>query len=164
MLTGSRQTRDGTDHLVLTRRLGAPVEDVWAAITRSGRLALWFCTWTGDPTTGRVEVRWVFEEDMPGEAYVIDACEEPRHLRVRSVADDPTQVWTLDARLDSADGVTTLTFAQVLTEDVDVREVGPGWEYYLDRLEESVRTGEVSTVAWEDYEALAEEYAVLAQG
>ena len=163
MITGSRQTLDGTDHLVLTRSLRATAEDVWAAITESERLALWFCTWTGDPTTGRVEVRWVFEEDMPVETYVIDACEEPRHLRVHNLSDDPTQVWTLDARLDPADGGTTLTFAQVLTEDVDLREVGPGWEYYLDRLQESVRTGEVSTLAWADYEAQGEEYAALVQ-
>ena len=88
-----------------------------------------------------------------------DVTEEPTRLRVRNENDDPTQVWTLDLRLAEEAGVTTLRFAQVLTDRSLVTDVGPGWEYYLDRLEESVRTGETATTAWDGYLARSGEYA-----
>lgn len=159
MITGRPERRDGQDHLVLTRTFAAPIEDVWAAITESERLGRWFATWTGDPATGRVEVTWAYEDDMPVEPYVIEVCEEPRHLRVRNVHDDPGQVWVLDAQLHEEDARTVLTFAQGLTEGHPVTDVGPGWEYYLDRLVDSVRTGRASDRAWEGYQELASEYA-----
>ena len=159
MITGRPEQRDGQEHLVLTRTFEAPIEDVWAAITESERLERWFCTWTGDPDTGRVEVRWAYEDDMPVEPYAIDECQPPRHLRVHNLHEDPGQVWTLDARLHTEDGRTVLTFAQVLTGAQPVHDVGPGWEYYLDRLVDSVRTGAVSGLQWADYEGLGPEYA-----
>ncbi len=159
MITGRREQRDGQDHLVLTRTFQAPVEDVWAALTESERLGRWFATWTGDPSTGQVQVRWEFEEDVPEETYVIEACEAPHRLRVRNVAEDPGQVWTLDLRLREEAGLTVLDFAQVLTATLPVTEVGPGWEYYLDRLSHSVSTGEVSARGWDGYLELAPEYA-----
>ncbi len=163
-ITGRREVRDGQPHLVLTRTFTAPVEDVWASLTEPARLERWFCTWAGDPATGRVEVTWVFEDDMPTETYVIEVCAAPHHLRVHNVHDDPGQVWTLDARLDHQHGRTVLTFAQVLTGAAgtaqDVTDVGPGWEFYLDRLVDSVRTGEVSDRRWgADYTSLQQRYA-----
>ncbi|WP_298750204.1 SRPBCC domain-containing protein [uncultured Serinicoccus sp.] len=160
MITGGPETIDGQEHLVLTRTFRAPVEDVWASVTESERLGRWFATWTGDPGSGRMRVTWAYEEEMPTETYVIEVCEEPTRLRVRNENDDPAQEWTLDLRLTEAAGVTTLRFAQVLTDRSLVTDVGPGWEYYLDRLEESVRTGQQATVAWEGYLDLGREYAV----
>ena len=159
MITGAREMRDGQEHLVLTRTFAAPIADVWAAITDSERLGRWFCTWTGDPASGLVDVTWAFEDEMPVEPYAIDECHPPHHLRVHNVHDDPAQVWTLDARLHEENGRTLLTFAQVLTGAHPVSDVGPGWEYYLDRLVDSVRTGAVSQVQWSDYEELGGEYA-----
>lgn len=158
-ITGRPETRDGQDHLVLTRTFTAPVEDVWAAVTESERLGRWFGTWTGDPATGQVRVRWDFEDEVADEVYVIDACEAPHHLRLHNRSDDPTQVWTLDLRLREEDGRTVLDFAQVMSPGLPVTDVGPGWEYYLDRLADSVRTGAVSTVGWDGYLDLAPEYA-----
>lgn len=159
MITGTRELRDGDEYLVLTRTFAAPVEDLWAAITESERLGRWFCTWTGDPDTGPVDVTWAFEDGMPVEPYAVDECHPPHHLRVHNVHDDPAQVWTLDARLSEEGGRTVLTFAQVLTGAPPVTDVGPGWEYYLDRLADSLRTGTVSDLRWSDYEDLGTEYA-----
>ena len=158
-ITGRPETRDGQDHLVLTRTFQASVEEVWAAITESQRLGRWFGTWTGDPATGEVRVRWDFEEEVGDEVYVIDACEAPHHLRVHNRGDDPAQVWILDLRLREEGGGTVLDFAQVMNADLPVTDVGPGWEYYLDRLADSIRTGQVSTVGWDDYLELGPEYA-----
>ncbi|MFK5688077.1 SRPBCC domain-containing protein [Ornithinimicrobium sp. LYQ92] len=158
-ITGAPETVHGQDHLVLTRTFTAPIGDVWAALTSSERLARWFGTWTGDPSTGRVDVTMTFEDDPPVEPYVIEVCEEPTRLRVRTEGDDPEQDWVLDARLSEDAGVTTLRFAQVLTDPAIVTDVGPGWEYYLDRLADSVRSGDVATTTWEGYLELGPGYA-----
>ena len=50
------------------------------------------------------------------------------------------EVWLLELDLTHADGVTTLTFAQPGVTAEQVGAVGPGWDYYLDRLVD-VETG-----------------------
>lgn len=60
--TGTRHTRDGTDHLVLIRTFRAPIDSVWAAVTDPERLNRWIGTWDGDPASGRVNFRMTFEE------------------------------------------------------------------------------------------------------
>lgn len=159
MITGRPERRDGQDHIVLTRTFNAPIEHVWAALTESERLGRWFATWTGDPASGRVEVAWAFEDEMPVETYAIETCDAPRHLRVRNLHDDPGQVWVLDAQLHEEGGRTVLTFAQGLTAAHPVPDVGPGWEYYLDRLVHTVHTGQVSDRGWDGYLEMATEYA-----
>ncbi|WP_202816732.1 SRPBCC domain-containing protein, partial [Kytococcus sp. HMSC28H12] len=87
------------------------------------------------------------------------AVRPPRHLRVHNVHDDPTQVWTMDVELTEAEPGTALTFSQPLNSREMVREVGPGWEFYLDRLQQSLETGEQATIEWDGYMDLAPEYA-----
>jgi uncharacterized protein YndB with AHSA1/START domain len=128
---------DGGTTVVLTRRFPAPVEDVWASITESDRLARWFGTWTGDPADGSVMVTMNAEgEAVPASCYAIDVCEPPHRLVVRTV--DDTGSWTLSAELSEDDGTTTLVFAQHGIEPELVPDVGPGWEWYLDRLDAAV--------------------------
>lgn len=148
---GYRELWDGVPHLVFHRQFRAPIADVWAAITEPDRLARWFGTWSGDPATGRVRVQWTAEEDAAAEEYVIDACEPPNHLRVHNDNPDPTQVWVLDLRLSEAGGVTTLVFAQLVDANVPVTDVGPGWQYYLDRLDVAFAGGDAGTVTWDGY-------------
>ena len=134
--TGRQELRGGQPHLVLTRRFRAPIQDVWAAITEPERLARWIGTWTGDPAVGRVEFRMLFEDQATAEQYRIDACHPPRRLAVTTESpdggDDPA--WHLELDLAEADGFTTLTFAQSVPDPRSAEHIGPGWEYYLDRL------------------------------
>jgi len=62
----------------------------------------------------------------------IEACEPPHHLAVRALNDFGD--WRLEVHLSEKDGVTELRFTQHLDADVNVGDVGPGWEYYLDSL------------------------------
>ena len=55
--TGRREERHGETFLVFERTFRAPIEDVWAAVTESDRLARWIGEWTGDPSTGSVTFR-----------------------------------------------------------------------------------------------------------
>lgn len=161
--TGAREHSGGADHLVLTRTFQAPIEAVWAAVTEPERLARWIGTWQGDAASGRVDFRMTFEDSMPWEPYVIEVCEEPTRLRVRTDLDDPAEDWTLDLQLSEEAGRTTLRFAQVITEHVDIVDVGPGWEFYLDRLVEAETTGAEATSTWDDaYTSMSNYYRSLA--
>jgi uncharacterized protein YndB with AHSA1/START domain len=125
-----------TDHgrdLVLTRTFPAPIADVWASITESERTARWFASWSGAAGPGKtIRYRLAFEDDAPDADMTIDACEPPRHLAVSTV--DEYGTWRLEAWLREIDGTTELTFVHHLDDEASAGEVGPGWEYYLDRL------------------------------
>jgi uncharacterized protein YndB with AHSA1/START domain len=150
--TGRRETRDGTSYVVFTRTFAAPIEDVWAAVTEPERLVRWIGTWSGDPASGSVAFRMTAEgEDVAEQDYLIDVCEPPRRLVTRSrIGDDPF-VWQLELDLAESDGVTTLTFGQVMADPDMAENVGPGWDYYLDRLVAAEAGRDVAEVTWGDY-------------
>ena len=125
-------TPSGRD-LVLTRHFPAPIEDVWASITESDRTARWFAAWEGEPGVGsRITLTLVAEEGQPTTAATIDACDPPTRLAISTV--DEHGSWHLEATLAPVGDGTELTFVQHLDPEADPSEVGPGWEYYLDRL------------------------------
>lgn len=144
--------------LVLTRTFRAAAADVWASLTEPERLARWIGYWEGDPSTGRIQFFMTAESDDPEpEEYRITRCEPPHRFAGDTSVGDET--WHLAFDLTEEDGVTTLTFRQVLGPSDDARNIGPGWEYYLDRLV-AVREGrDAATVEWEPYLAdLADHY------
>jgi uncharacterized protein YndB with AHSA1/START domain len=149
--TGTIELRDGQHVLVQTREFKAPIEDVWAAVTEPERLARWIGSWTGDPESGSVLFRMLFEgEEHAGETMEIRVCEPPQRLHLTSHAGD--DVWLLELDLTHADGVTTLTFSQPGVTKEQAVGVGPGWDYYLDRLVDAETGGDPSLRDWErDY-------------
>jgi len=163
-MTGRREQRDGRTLLVIERRLRAPIADVWAACTEPARMERWIGTWSGDPADGWVSFRMTAEgDDAPAEEMDVLACGPPHRFAVRGREPQPfsedgsgqTAVWEMELELTEADGVTSLRFVQVLAPGATGVEmaasVGPGWEYYLDRLR-AVLTGEdVAAVDWEAY-------------
>ncbi len=122
---------EGND-LVLTRRFEAPIEDVWASLTRSESTARWYGSWRGTPGTGNtIHITMAFEQGAPeGEAH-IDACEPPHRLAIST-----TGQWgvRLEVTLKQVGTATELRFVHHLTDRKLAREFGPGWEYYLDNL------------------------------
>ena len=141
------RTPEGRD-LVLVRTFRAPIEDVWASITESERTARWFGSWTGEPGPGRtIQLTMGFEQGAAPTDVTIEACEPPRHLAMRTR--DAYGSWHLEAHLAEAGGVTELRFTHHLDAEVNVGDVGPGWEYYLDMLVAS-RDG-APLPAWDDY-------------
>lgn len=137
--------------LRLTRTFRASIDDVWAAVTEPERLERWIGTWTGDPADGRVGFRMTAEEGEPVEEDMeIRECEPPRRLAL--ISHVGVQLWQLELDLVEENGVTTLTFTQVGIDPVEAESVGPGWEYYLDRLVAAETGGDVSAIDFErDY-------------
>ena len=153
----------GDNAVAFERRFDAPIEDVWAAVTESERLARWIGTWTGDPRSGTVEFTYNAEgDDVPSSTMDIDTCEPPRSLAVRSV--DESGTWDLRLRLDEVDGGTRLVLTQVLDDLSSLDSTGPGWDYYLDRLVAAETGGDVGAMNWDrDYMPLTKDYARLAE-
>ena len=155
--TGRIEQDGDRRRLVLTRTFSAPAEDVWAAVTQPDRLARWIGTFTGDPVSGRVLFRMTAEEGAPEEDVEIRACEPPSRLWLTfHVGED---AWSVDLDLAETDGVTTLTFAQPV-DPAQVENVGPGWEYYLDRLVAAETGGDPDSLDFDRdyYPAMAEHY------
>lgn len=161
--TGRKERRPDGTYVILTRAFRAPIEDVWAAVTEPDRLARWIGRWTGDPTQGTVRFEMLFEgDDAEAEEYEINACDPPSHLELTShmAYDENTPAtWHLKLDLTEADGVTTLTFAQSMDDPAMAENVGPGWEYYLDRLVAAETGGDPAAIDFgEYYPAMSEHY------
>ena len=114
--------------LRIERRFQHPIDGVWAAMTESDWLELWIGRWEGDPATGRVTF-WMTAE----------------------------VVWHLRFQLSPQEGFTTVIFAQVIGQD-SLASVGPGWEYYLDRLSSVLEGKDAAAVDWNDYYPAMREY------
>lgn len=164
--TGRREDRDNQPHVVFERTFRAPIEDVWAAVTEPDRLQHWIGTWSGDLESGQVEFRMTAEgEDAPAEPFTIHACEAPRllDLSTEMPAEEGRPVtFHLVLRLGHSDGVTTLEFAQSVPIAGMAESMGPGWDYYLDRLVVAQTGGQVDAISFDDYyPADAEHYRAV---
>lgn len=146
---------DGT-RLALTRTFQAPIDDVWASIVEPERTRRWFAEWWGDPGPGKtITFRMVFEgDDAPASEMLIERCEPPSLLLVSSTDEHGTM--RLEVRLAEGSGVTELTLIQHLDDPQAVGEMGPGWEYYLDRLVSS-REG-TPEPSFDDYYPVQKQY------
>lgn len=162
--TGRIETVDGIRRLVIERTFDAPIDDVWAAVTEPERMARWIGSWSGDPATKRVAFRMLFEDGDSSEDVEIRACDPPRRLAVTTHADG--QSWQLELDLSETDGVTTLVFTQPAVGAAEAENVGPGWEYYLDRLVRAETGGDPADVDFERdyYPAMQEHYRAQVTG
>lgn len=163
--TGRVEIVDGIHRLVIERTFHAPIDDVWAAVTEPERMARWIGTWSGDPATGRVAFRMLFEggdPDDPGADTEIRECDPPRRLAVTTYAGPMT--WDLELDLSERDGVTTLVFTQPGIAPAEAGSVGPGWEYYLDRLVLAETGGDPASADFERdyYPAMQDHYTIRA--
>lgn len=158
MITGRLEGDHDDPVLIIERDFAASVEEVWSAITDPDQLALWYGTWSGEPASGEVTVQMLFEEGEHQAVWFIDQCDPPSVLEVRSAGPDGQSMWTLRIELQNSDIGTRLIFSQPLPSREWVREIGAGWEFYLDRLVDSFGTGTPSDLQWSGHENLMTEY------
>lgn len=132
--SGRVVTNNGRSYLKIARSLALPIGEAWAFLTETELTERWFGPWEGDAQPGSsVRVLMRFESNEPALRVGIRACEAPNRL-VLHVLDEGAD-WEISFELED-DGAedTLLVFTQLLTERVEIGEVGPGWEYYLDLL------------------------------
>jgi uncharacterized protein YndB with AHSA1/START domain len=159
--TGHLRTTDAGRDLVLVRTFAAPIEDVWASLTEPERMVRWYGTMDGEPGPGRtVMVTMTAEEEAVPEPARILECDPPRSFVVDLGDQDPA--WRVSVQLEEHDGVTTMTFVHALADDVDATDVGPGWEYYADRLASAMGGGPMPDWEADGYQdALGPHYAAV---
>jgi uncharacterized protein YndB with AHSA1/START domain len=163
-ITGTVTDIDGHPNLVLTRVFGAPATQVWRELTVSSHLARWIGRWEGDPKSGHIAFFMTAEdEEAPPEEYTIVECDPPR--RFTGITSAGTGSWHLWFELVARGESTMLIFGHRLGPEDDVGSIGPGWEYYLDRLVAVSKGRDAATVAWNDYfPALQPAYQRLVAG
>lgn len=153
--TGRKQVHQGTTYVVFERTFRSPIGDVWAAVTEPDRLARWIGSWEGDPAEGHVMFRMLYEGDEhPAERFTIDECDEPHRLVITTESpssDGGTESWHLMLELAESDGTTTLRFSQSVPDPAMAVDVGPGWDYYLDRMVVAETGGDPASVDFDDY-------------
>jgi hypothetical protein len=79
-----------------------------------------------------VRLQLLFEQGQPWSNVTIETCEPPHRLIVTT--QDEAGQWRLQLTLTQTGETTELRFVQLLDDPKVAGEVGPGWEYYLDRL------------------------------
>jgi uncharacterized protein YndB with AHSA1/START domain len=146
----------------LTRRWQVDPGTVWELVTVPERLEQWVGRWEGDPSSGRITFFMTAEgDDVAGEECTIVLCDPPRSVVLDTAVGEERWHLSLTVDHDPASGVTTLTLAQLLA-DGGMADVGPGWEYYLDRLAAVLEGGDVQEVDFEDYHpSMSAYYAAL---
>jgi|LSQX01.3.fsa_nt_gb uncharacterized protein YndB with AHSA1/START domain len=162
--TGFHRVRSEQSALVFTRTFKDSLDDVWTAVTDPQRSTHWFGFWTGDPADGFVmfTMNAEGEENAVPTRFDIKQCVPPRLLEVTSV--DEFGSWNLIIELDeSATGDTHVTLSHIITDPETVPSMGPGWEYYLDRLAAYLRHRNPDDVLWADYSPAMEQHYVAIQ-
>ena len=136
-----RITRTGPESydLTLSRTFPDPPGAVWSSFTDSSQAASWFGRWEGVPVPGEsVDLQMLYEDGQPWSRLQVTECTSPELLRL--LVEDEYGSWDLEIRFRTSAGGTRLDFTQHLDDPLAAESVGPGWEYYLDRLA-AVRDG-----------------------
>ncbi|MEJ3405302.1 SRPBCC domain-containing protein [Rathayibacter sp. YIM 133350] len=130
--TGRLAQRDDGLYLLIDRLFTAPIEDVWHSLTNPTAMEGWIGTYTGNPATGGVKFLMTAEPEAGWQYVSIMECAPPRRFLASAQKGDGE--WRIFCHLREAGGMTTLTLGQRLTSAAEAKTIGPGWDYYLDRL------------------------------
>ena len=148
------RTESGRD-LILTRTLPVDSGEAWAWVTESPKLEKWFGTWTGEQQPGsKILVAMNAEEEEATSDGVIEACDSGSSYEVKVI--DEYGSWHLELRVESSDSGSRLIFVHHLDDEANLGQVGPGWEYYLDRLLAAIN--ETTMPDFDDYYPSMEPY------
>ncbi|MET1018605.1 MAG: SRPBCC domain-containing protein [Microterricola sp.] len=152
--TGRLSQRDDGLYVLFDRLFKAPIEDVWHSLVNPTAMAKWIGTYTGNPATGGVRFLMSAEEGGEWQYVTILECDPPH----RFVADSSEGELKLRVfcHLRESGGMTTLTFGQRIASVAETASMGPGWDYYLDRLVAARR--DLPMPEWDDYFPAHSEY------
>ncbi|MFB9237705.1 SRPBCC family protein [Plantactinospora siamensis] len=103
---GSLRSADGMGIVRIEHRFGTTVDDLWSALTDPERLARWLGEFDGDLRLGGTYQSRFFSSGAAATGRV-EACEAPRHLRVRTKGEHAANEQTLEVTL-TADGAGTV--------------------------------------------------------
>ncbi|EFV90359.1 transcriptional regulator [Dietzia sp. E1] len=151
-----------TGAVVFPRRLPLSREQAWAAVTDPTRTARWIGTWSGDPASGTIEMTMSAEEGAPSETVEVLRCEAPELLVLRLGPDG----WVVTVRIEGDDDEVIVSLEQDIPDAESASDIGPGWDFYLDRLVEAEagRDPEALSFSPDYHPGLAAHYRALLGG
>ena len=127
-----RTTGDGFELVLLREFLQTPAE-LWPWVTESDKLAQWIGPFEGEAAVGSiVQLTMTEEEGSDPQPVTILECDPPKRLSVEMPGGSAG--WQLQLDISVRGDETRLTFNQLIEQGDDITSVGPGWEFYLDRL------------------------------
>jgi uncharacterized protein YndB with AHSA1/START domain len=139
--------------LIVQRRLPVGATEAWEWVTAPARLKHWIGTVKGRPGPGStVQLTKTAEDGKPTARLEVLECDPPRRYVVEQITDGAR--WRLRISLaeitaSSGEPSTTVFLGHRLHSARLAGEVGPGWEYYLDRLVAAQRGTPMPD--WDDY-------------
>ena len=126
--------------LTLTRHFIEPPSALWKSFTNPVQAAQWFGRWEGTPARGEsVDLQMLYEDGLPWSRVTVSECAAPELLRL--LVEDEYGSWDLEVRFSPRSGGTQLDFIHHLEDPRAAESVGPGWEYYLDRMTAALTGG-----------------------
>lgn len=131
--TAAVERGSGGPDLVLRRTLPVPIDQTWTEVTDPSRTSRWIGPWAGNGRIGEsLRLRLGAEEGAPWAEVRLIECLAPTRLQVLVV--DPQDSWLLTVELVDRRARTDLRLVMHDVDPATIGEIGPGWEYYLDRL------------------------------
>ncbi len=146
--------------LRLTRTFNLPIQTVWNGLTESTLTEQWIGHWSGEAGTGK-QVMFTMSAEEGASAAPVDiiACDPPGYLELAmAVTADVT--WNVSIELRESAAGTVMVFVQELTPGTDPADIGPGWEYYADRLAASLSGHPMPD--WDEYYPAQRTYYIAA--
>jgi uncharacterized protein YndB with AHSA1/START domain len=118
--------------LIVSRRFPAPAADAWSWVTDPALVKQWFGSFRASPKPGSTfSVKMLAEDGAPSVRMLVLECIPGERYVVESIGDEP---WHLTISVAALGASSMVFLAHRLGTAREAGGVGPGWEYYLDRL------------------------------
>ena len=132
-ILGSLRTADGAGVVRIEDRYDTGIDDLWSAITDPDRVARWYGRVQGDLRLGGEFRLFVTASEWEGTG-VVEACEPPRRLQVRTQEVALPYEEVIEATL-AADGDQTILVIEARGMSLDkVAFYGAGWQLHAEDL------------------------------
>lgn len=119
--------------LIVSRRIAAPAAEVWGWVTDPALVKQWFGSFRASPKVGSTfSVKLLAEEGSPSVRMAVLECTPGERYVVEAL--DPGQPWHVTVSVADLGGAAMVFLGQRLETAREAGSIGPGWEYYLDRL------------------------------
>ena len=159
-IVGTLRTADGKGVVRMEDHFDTHIDDLWSALTDTGRLARWLGEFEGDLRLGGEFRARFFSSGWEGTGRV-DACEPPRHLLVTTSQDRQAEEHAIEATL-TADGDHTILILEERGMPVNLLAAyGAGIQVHIEDLAAHIAGRERcdADARWQElqpaYEALA---------
>ncbi len=119
--------------LIVERRVPLSGAETWEWLTASARLKKWIGPRRGRAVVGgTLDLTMTAEEGSPTSTLTLEACEPGTRYTV--AFGESADAWRVTIAIADLGSSTAVYLKQRLTSARDAGSIGPGWEWYLDRM------------------------------